>query len=152
MDNLYKYETDQFGVSDKSIHLLRNRFNYKSIDFTDINSIKIQKGRDLKNWLWVLLVGCGLLTFVVYDLLHIFNIFSDSRTHVIYIERLLIPLFPFVLGIYSVVISLRKSIVMIVQCRTKTYYLSLRSLIKANEFNDFKIAIKEWFPLTETLE
>jgi hypothetical protein len=152
MDNLYKYETDQFGMSDKSIHLLRNRFNYKSIDFTDINSIKIQRGRDLKNWLWVLLVGCGLLSFVVYDVLHIFNIFSDSRTYVIYIERLLIPLFPLVLGVYSVVISLRKSMVMIVQSGTKNYYFSLRSLTKANEYNGFKIAIKERFPLTEIFE
>ncbi len=49
MDELYKYEAEQFGISEKSLHLLRNRFNYKTIDFNQIDSITIKKGKTMKN-------------------------------------------------------------------------------------------------------
>lgn len=150
MDNLYKFETDQFGISINSLHLLRNRYNYKTIDFNKIDSIIIKKGNDLKNWLWVLIVGFGLLTFVVFDLISIYDYFLESN--VIQIERLLIPLFPFFLGLYSVIISFRKSTIMIVHDENKEYYFSLRSLIKADNYDAFADFIKVHYPLAKTEE
>ncbi|MCY1633094.1 hypothetical protein [Marinifilum sp. D737] len=142
MEEQYLFEAEKFGLSDKSIHLLRNRYNYKTIDLEDVDSIIIAKGKDLNNWAWVLFIGVMLLTFVAYDLLKILNIYGDENTHVIYLERLLIPLFPFVLGIYTVLISLRNSKVMRMYVGSKKYHFSLRRIIKANCYDEFIVQIK----------
>jgi hypothetical protein len=146
MDDLYDFETDQFGISKDSIHLLRNRYNFKTIDFSKIDSIEIKKGKDLKNWILVLLIGLGLLCFVFYDLIRIYEYYQES--FIIQIERLLIPLFPFLLGLYSVMISFRKSQIMIVTHGNKKYYFSLRQMVKANTFDQFSLTIKDYYPLT----
>ena len=49
MEKQYLFEAEKFGLSEESIHLLRNRFNYKSIRLTEIDSIYIEDGKDLKN-------------------------------------------------------------------------------------------------------
>jgi hypothetical protein len=140
----YDYETEQFGLSISSIHLLRNGFNYKTIDFINIDSIVIKKGKELKNWVWVLIVGLGLLLYVVFDFINICEYYKES--FVIYIERLLIPLFPFFLGIYSVIIAFRSSLIMIVKIGNKNYRFTLRKFIKSNNYKDFIIAIMEYYP------
>lgn len=150
MDNQYNFETDQFGLSKDSIHLLRNRYNFKTIDFDKIDSIEIKNGKDLKNWILVLLIGLGLLCFVFYDLIRIYEYYQES--YIIYIERLLIPLFPFLLGVYSVIISFRKSQIMIVSHGNKKFYLSLRQLVKSNTFEQFNLTIKDYYPLTKFKE
>jgi hypothetical protein len=64
MCELYKFEAEQFGVSDDSIHLLRNRFNYQTINFKEIDSVTIKTGKDLKNWVIVLLY----IVFICFSL------------------------------------------------------------------------------------
>lgn len=140
----YTYETDQFGISEKSIHLLRNRFNYHTIDFGNVQSLMIRKGMEHKNWVLILTIGIGLLTFVLIDTLEIYNRWYTAR--VIYIERLLIPLFPLLLGLYSVAISIRKSMIMVVQDEKKRYYLSLRQLTREKQYEAFAKDIKDLFP------
>jgi len=59
---------------------------------------------------------------------------------------LLIPLFPFFLGIYSVIIAFRSSLIMIVKIGNKNYRFTLRKFIKSNNYKDFIIAIMEYYP------
>ncbi|WP_321306476.1 hypothetical protein [Marinifilum fragile] len=143
MEEQYLFEGEKFGLSEKSIHLLRNRYNYKTIDLDDVDSITIEKGKDLNNWAWVLFIGVMLLAFVAYDSLKILNLYSDENTHVIYLERLLVPLFPFVLGIYTVIISLRNSKVMRMYVGSKKYHFSLRRIIKADSYDEFIVQMKD---------
>lgn len=145
MEEQYLFEAEKFGLSNKSIHLLRNRYNYKTIDLKDVDSIIIEKGKDLNNWAWVLFIGVILLAFVTYDLLKILNLYGDENTHVIYLERLLIPLFPFVLGIYTVIVSLRNSKVMRMHVGSKKYHFSLRRIIKANSYDKFIGQMKDQY-------
>ncbi len=144
MGSIYDFETEQFGLSKSSIHLLRNRFNYKTIDFVNIDSVVIKKGKELKNWVWVLIVGLGLLIFVMFDLIRIYEYYQES--FVIYIERLLIPFFPLLLGLYSVMLSFRSSQIMIVKNGNKKHHLSLRKFIKSNNYKDFIVFIREHYP------
>ncbi len=146
MGSQYKFETEQFGITEISLNLLRNRFNYLSIDFKDINSITIEKGNDLKNWLLVLIIGLGLLSYVVYDLISMYIFFTNNDGGVIYIERLLMPLFPLLLGIYSVIISFRKALIMKVHVKKKRFYFSLRDLTKKGIYSDFVKEIKIIYP------
>lgn len=143
MEEQYLFEAEKFGLSEKSIHLLRNRYNYKTIDLEDVDSITIAKGKDLNNWAWVLFIGVMLLAFVAYDSLKILNLYGDENTHVIYLERLLVPLFPFVLGIYTVIISLRNSKVMRMYVGSKKYHFSLRRIIKADNYDEFIVQMKD---------
>lgn len=147
MTNPYSFEVEQFGISDTSIHLLRNRYNYQTLTADEIESIIIKAGRDLKNWLIVLIFGIGLLCFVLYDILRIFGLFSDSSVHVIYIERILIPLFPLAIGVYSLIVSFRMSRVMIVKTRKKSYYFSLRKLVKEGTIRDFEKFVDEKYKM-----
>ena len=144
MGSIYDFETEQFGLSKSSIHLLRNRFNYKTIDFVNIDSVVIKKGKELKNWVWVLIVCLGLLIFVMFDLIRIYEYYQES--FVIYIERLLIPFFPLLLGLYSVMLSFRSSQIMIVKNGNKKHHLSLRKFIKSNNYKDFIVFIREYYP------
>lgn len=141
------YETEQFAVSEKKLHLMRDRYSYKEIDFDKVNSIIIRKGKDLRNWLRVLIVGLGLLAYVIYDIIKVFPLFYDHLELVIYIERLSYTLLPFMLGIYSLIVSLRTTMVMIVYAGSRKYHFSLRHLIKTNKYADFKVSIKNIFPV-----
>ena len=146
MNELYKFETEQFGLSDEGIHYLRNRFNYKTINYDTIESIEIKKGKDLKNWLWVITIGLALLTFVIYDLISIYLLLNSDTTYVIYIEILLIPLIPLLLWLYSVIRSLRVTEVIVGRSRNENFHLSLRKIIKENQFDEFEKYIKEKIP------
>lgn len=151
MENKYSYQTEHFGITEDSIILLRNRFPYKTICLNEIDSILIQKGRDLKNWYWVLIIGILFLSFVIYDLRTIYLIFTEA-TGTIYIERLLIPVIPLLLGVYSVIISFRKAYVMKVETKNKRYYFSLRDLSKQGKCDDFKKEIQLLYPMTKIID
>src|SRR4051812_16719974 len=57
----YLFLTTEFGVSNAGIHLLRSGFNYETILWHKINSIKIEKGKELHNWIIIFLIGSALL-------------------------------------------------------------------------------------------
>jgi len=136
-ETAYTYEAEKFAVSENGLHLLRNRFNYETISWNTIDTVEVRDGKDLRNWLWVLFVGVALAGYAVYDIFHILFIFNDPDTHVIYVERLVIPVIPLSLGLYSIFIALRNTRVMVIKGATKTYSLSLRYLIKRNQYSEF---------------
>ena len=136
-ETAYTYEAEKFAVSDNGVHLLRNRFNYETISWHTIESVEVRDGKDLRNWLWVLFVGVVLTGYAIYDIFHILFIFNDPNVHRIYVERLVIPVIPLLLGLYSIFIALRNTRVMVIKAATKTYFLSLRYLIKSNQYSAF---------------
>jgi hypothetical protein len=137
MQNQHLFFTAQFGLSPEGIHLLRNGYNHTTVVFKDITDIEVRSGMEMKNWIWVLIVGIVLAGYGLLDIAKVFNIFNDSSTTRIHIERIVVPLFPLLLGIYSIVIAFRKTKVMIVKTNDKSYYLSLREIIKSNQLNYF---------------
>ncbi|HPX06232.1 MAG TPA: hypothetical protein PLC17_09885 [Tenuifilaceae bacterium] len=143
MSNTYQFSTDQVGFSDSGIHFLRSGYCYKTVPYQSIEHLTIKRAKELNNWLWVLLVGIALLCFVAYDLVTIYSLLSSDSAYVIYIERLLIPLFPFLLGVYSVVISLRVTLVAVGQSRDGKLYIPLRKIMKQGVYNDFVAFVKE---------
>jgi hypothetical protein len=136
-ETVYTYEAEKFAVSENGLHLLRNRFNYETIAWNTIESIEVSNGKDLRNWLWVLFVGVALAGYAIYDIFYILFIFNDPNVHQIYVERLVIPVIPLSLGLYSIFIALRNTRVMVIKGATKTYFLSLRYLIKSSQYSEF---------------
>lgn len=57
----YNFETRDFAVSDTGIHLLRSRFNYRTILFSEIKRIIIEKGKVTPNWIGAFILGTAIL-------------------------------------------------------------------------------------------
>lgn len=117
---LYKFETDKFGISEKGIHLLRNKFNYKTIYKSEIDSIFIEKGKQVNNWLLLLVVGLILCSFGLYwSIKLIYEFFFANNVSRFYYEQFILPIFPVFMGVYSVYTSLQRGLIMIVVTNKK---------------------------------
>jgi hypothetical protein len=117
---LYKFETGQFGISESGIHLLRSGYNYETIAFDTLEEIRIKKGRQISNWGLALLFGavCTVVgLFVAYRVLHEWFLGNNIRTF--YVQQFVFPIFPLLLGIYSIVVSLKIDFVIVVKINGK---------------------------------
>ncbi len=138
--NSYQFETSQFGISDQGIHLLRNRFNFQTITFSQVDSLVIEKGRALKHWPIILLLGIGMVAFAVFYSVALVNLLSDEFGPKLDIYEVIVPLMPFLLGWVCIYFSLKMETIMKVggpQIREKR--LSLAELEKAGRLEEFRI-------------
>ncbi|MER2997977.1 hypothetical protein [Pontibacter populi] len=139
----YIHFTEQFGINNDGIHLLRSRYNYKSIPFSDIASIEFKRGKVIKNWLLLLLFGLGCLVFSLFYSYIIFDFFISDEQGRIYIEEIVVPVIPAFAGIAALLVSLRTSEVAIVNYNTSKLVLDLSELAKQNKVADFVIYLSE---------
>jgi hypothetical protein len=140
----YKFETGEFGISDNGIHLLRSRFNYETISFPDIDSLTIEKGKELNNWAVILVIGSALFAFsIYYAITVIITLYEDNYT-VFYINHFFYPFIPFMMGSYCIYSSTRNAMVLrVLSIKGKKYKLSLKALEKASQLEDFQKFMKE---------
>jgi hypothetical protein len=108
----YAYETTEFGLSDQGIHLLRSRFNYETIPFSDIESVTIEKGKELNNWAAILTFGIVLVSIAIFYILRALHVIGNLEVNVIYIEQIIIPVIPFLLGCYCLYSSTRNGTIL----------------------------------------
>ena len=62
----YKFDTQYFAVTDKSILLLRNRFAYREIKSTEVKKIELTKGTDVKRPTISMIFGVLLIVASIY--------------------------------------------------------------------------------------
>ena len=75
----YNFETREFAVSDAGIHLLRDRYNYRTIRFSEINQITIEKGKETPNWIGAFMLGTAILYAAVdFSMITIYNFISGN--------------------------------------------------------------------------
>jgi len=141
----YSFSTDEFGLSDTGIHLLRSGFNYETIPYQEITQVKIDRGRVLNNWFLIFLLGAGLLLLTLYVVV---QYQSDPESWVeeygLGFRELRILSFlawiP-VLGLYFIIMSFKTGLVMNIRYNgDRTCRLPLRHLGKEetiDEFNTF---------------
>ncbi|SDC00097.1 hypothetical protein [Williamwhitmania taraxaci] len=146
MSGRYPYECDQFGVSGSGIHLLRSGYSYKTLDFTKVDFMVIKKGKELKQWMLVLLIALLLLAFVGLDMFWLWGELTNGLPGLIFVERLLIPFLPLVLGVYMLIIALRTTTIMQVSAEGKVFHLSLYPFVKRGSFGHFCRFVKEVYP------
>lgn len=129
----YTFETGRFALSDEGIHLLRSGYNYKTLAYPDIRKAILKKGVAIKNWLLVLLLGIGLISFAVYQAAHLYHLFMDPNTHTVSIESILLPVLPLILGNYCIYVSLKRTTILKVKYRGGKVKLPLGELFSTNE-------------------
>lgn len=141
---MYYFETKEFGISDNGIHLLRSRFNYETIEFNQIDHLIIEKGKELNNWLAILVLGLTFVSFSVYYSLKLFNIIDNNEVNVIYIEEILVPLIPFMFGGYCLYSSTRNGVILRFKTiKNKTNKFPLKEFEKNNKLKAFQDFLKE---------
>jgi hypothetical protein len=134
----YKFETDQIGVSDHAVHLLRSGFNFDTLEFTTIDKITIEKGRQVNNWLLLLVVGLGLLGFGVFTAIKVvYEYFFANNFQRFYIEQFVIPVLPLAFGLSSIFYSLKTGAVLKISIKQKTKQFPIDELRKKSQMEAF---------------
>lgn len=109
----YIFQTDQFGITDNEIHLLRSGFVYKKIPFSGVDQIRIERGHQIKNWPLVAVIGIAMTGFGLYTGVKvIYEYFFATNFYQIYIEQIALPVIPLLLGLYSVITAIRTGTVL----------------------------------------
>lgn len=139
----YNFQTGHFGISERGIHLLRSGHNYRTISFSEIKYIQIEKGRILHNWWLIFLLGTALIVFGVYVSVGAIQALIKGDVaprHARMVFLLLIP----VVGGYFVYNSLQTGLVLKVDC-TNGYQdmFPLEEIIKDKKLNEFAAYLKE---------
>ena len=130
---LYRFHTEDFALSDSGIHLFRNRFNFKTILYEDVKSATIGRTAEIKNAALVLLLGLTMVCFAFYQSRWVIGLFDDPQVYHIYVESIVLPVIPGVLGIYCIYIAIRRGPVLILKAGTRTYRLLLRTIIRNDQ-------------------
>lgn len=138
----YQFTTNEFGISETDIHLLRSNFNYKTIDFKDITLIEINKGKLINNWILILLLGIGLISFSLYCAFKLVIAFNDDSVRHIFIEQIILPVLPLLMGSFCLYTSARNGMVINIRYNGKDVSYPLEDLIKRNEYEDFITYLK----------
>jgi hypothetical protein len=138
----YLFQTSEFGVSDKGIHLLRSGFNYETIHWKEIDAAKIEKGRELRNWLLVFILGAALLALGLYLSYRTVDVLGTDPHPERLVKMLQFTLIPFI-GAYFVYTSLRTGALLRISYQNKRDTFLLKELAKQERLGEFKSLLNE---------
>ncbi|UOQ54481.1 hypothetical protein [Hymenobacter cellulosivorans] len=103
----YQFYTDEFGLDEHTIYFLRNRFRYASLPLAEATFF-VQRGADIRNWRLMLAFGVGLIGFGLWYGGLVLDFFRSGEGGRIYIEEIVVPVIPVLLGVFAVVMALRR--------------------------------------------
>ncbi|AHM59510.1 hypothetical protein D770_06235 [Flammeovirgaceae bacterium 311] len=147
----YHFQTEKAGFSDQGLHLLRNRFNFKTIPYKAINSIEITQGWEVNNWLILLLLGLTLIVFAFIAALSVYLDYIDPGVHRIHTERILMILLPILIGYFSIYSALQRGEVLWVSTNSNKLKLPLKALHKSGKREEFVQFLKNHVELRHKL-
>ena len=131
--NTYDFEATDFALSPEGLHLLRSRYNYKTIRYQEIEKATVKRASEYKNTMLCLILGILLVVFALFEIIYVIQLFLNPRVHVIYIESILLPILPGFIGIYLIYIATKKGPVLIIESGSKKRKLRLRDFTKDNK-------------------
>jgi len=136
--DIYDFEGTDFALSSRGIHLLRSRYNYKTIEYENVQKAVIERGTEIHNVIVAFVLGVGLVTFAFFQTLYIIRLFNDPNAHTIYIESIVLPLLPALIGSYLIYIAIKKRPILIIKSGKMKQKLRLREFIRNNKIEDLK--------------
>ena len=139
----YTFETARFGLSDEGLHLLRSGHIYKTLAYRDIRRATLKKGVAIKNWLLVLLLGVGLISFAVYQASHLYHLFMNPGEHTVNLVSILLPVLPLLLGNYCIYVALKRTTILKVKFHGGKAKLPLDELVNSNEAAPFTAFLQD---------
>lgn len=139
----YDIESKDFALSPRGVHLLRKRFNYKTIGFYEIHKATFSRAADTKNVVLTLTAAILFVAFAVYQTIGVYEDFHNPSVHHIYIESILLPVFPLLLGLYCFYIAVKKVPLLIIELSSEKYKLNLQDVINAGQMGPLESYLKE---------
>ena len=130
--NTYDFEATDFALSTQGVHLLRSGFNYKTVQYTEIDKATIKRAREIKNVFLSMIFGTCLLVFAILQIMFVIGLFKNPNVHKIYIESIILPLLPGLFGIYLLYIANKKGLILIIETGSKIRKLRLSDFVKDN--------------------
>ena len=129
----FDIEATDFALSSEGIHLLRSKFNYETIPYDKVSKATLTKGSEIKNVLLAFIVGFVLISFAILQSIHVLKLFQDPAVHRIYIQSIVLPVLPALIGAYLIYGSLKRRLVLIVRKDSARYKFRLKGIDKDSD-------------------
>lgn len=127
----YLFQTDEFGLDDCAIHFLRNRYRYHTVNLSTA-SVRVDRGADIRNWQLMLAFGLALVLFGLWYCWRLAVVTQSGEVSRIYIEEIVLPVLPVLLGVFASYMALRRGPVLVVQEQVgRPRTVSLREIEKS---------------------
>jgi len=144
----YKFGTQYFAITDKSVLMLRNRYPYREIAASEISRVELTKGTDVKNRTMSIIFGGLLLSAAFYLLINFSgfnpNDLSGSKAGKTVGYLIVMELFLLGLGGYAIYRALPvHSIIKLSMSSGETESLSIYEVIKKGSINTLLTSLKE---------
>jgi|GEM_PF-3432531 len=137
--NNYDFISKDFALSAEGVHLLRNGFNHKTINFYDVEKATFKRAADTNN-VWLTLIAGGLLIlFALLQSLGVVMSFYGADFHIIHTSSIAVVALPFAAGIYCIYMVVKKVPLLLVEAGNKKYKLSLEDIIKKQQKENLKV-------------
>lgn len=143
----YQYETEKVGFTAEGIHLLRNKFNYQTIHYADVKEIRLDKGRQIKNWLVTLVLGVVLLSlgfFLGFSVIYAY--FFDDDVRRFYAEQFAAPVIPLFLGAYALYICFQTGYLLVINADAKSQKIPVGNFDVKYDIDQFKGYLSQYLP------
>ena len=146
---MISYNSPSISIDENGIDLLRNRFAYQHINFSEVEQYSIENGYLLKNRLVILIAGIVMIILAAKLLMPVLVIFSElpqSSAHpsakgIAYL--MLIPLSLIGMGGYFVVQSLRKSKILVLETGSKSIHIRIQEMDEAGNLRDLEAFLEQ---------
>lgn len=129
----YDIESKDFALSSQGLHLLRNRFNYKTINFDEVDKAYFTKAAETKNVVLALMVGILFVAFAIYGAVCVYDDFHDPSVYHISIESIMLPVLPLLAGAYCIYIALKKVSLLVIELKDQKYKLSVVDVVNSGQ-------------------
>lgn len=139
----YYYKTQEFGVTDNGIHLLRSGFHYETISFSQIQKLEIKKGKELNNWVVILVIGLFMLLPGLYISSKIIDVILYGDTNVRGARMILLIFIPMI-GAYFIYRSLRTGPILVIKYGLNEYRkFPIQSIADEQQLDNFALLLKD---------
>jgi hypothetical protein len=138
------FSSPTIRIDENGIDLLRNRFAYQHLHFSEIEQFRIKDGHLLKNRWVVFASGFIMLLFAFKLMVPVLDIYTElpkSSAHpspkgIAYL--MLIPLSLIGIGSYFVIQSLRRSKILVLETGSKSIHIRIQEIEEAGNLRDLE--------------
>ncbi|WP_339904002.1 hypothetical protein [uncultured Cyclobacterium sp.] len=136
-----------FKLTSQGIHLLRNKFTYQLIPYNEVESANLIRGKSIKNWMVVLIIGLASLTLASIITYHLIDGLSVSEKPVRFYNMIgngFIAVLVLVgLGIIAIISAFKSVPILEIDVNNNTYKLRvIKNPDKLEELLEFLILNK----------
>jgi hypothetical protein len=133
----YHFSTNEFGISDQGIHFLRSGYNYETIKFSKIDSIRIEKGMEHHNWIVIFIIGALLFSAGLYTSGSLLDAILEENVSGKSAKGWFAFAMIAMLGFWFVSNSVRSGTILWIQYDGKRLKFPLREIVQQKELSSF---------------